>query len=159
MNPIYIAHRGSYKGANPERENTLPYILEAIDQGFDCEIDVWLDQKRLKLGHDEPKEIIDIEILTMYADKLWVHVKNIECFQYLYDHFKNRLNFFHHSADDFALTSKGYFWHHSSFTEWTPRSVIVMPELVNLRPQDADKFNVAGICSDRVEKYRSKNPA
>ena len=37
---ILIAHRGNVNGLNPERENTVAYIEEALGQGYHCEIDI-----------------------------------------------------------------------------------------------------------------------
>ena len=36
----YISHRGNLTGRDPFRENTVEYIQEALDKGFDVEIDV-----------------------------------------------------------------------------------------------------------------------
>ena len=41
MNKIWIAHRGNYKGVEEGNENKPEYILDAVEAGFDCEIDVW----------------------------------------------------------------------------------------------------------------------
>ena len=38
---IFIAHRGNTKGPNKELENTPGYIDEALDNGFDVEVDIW----------------------------------------------------------------------------------------------------------------------
>ena len=35
-----ISHRGNLTEINPERENTEPYIDEAISKGYDVEVDV-----------------------------------------------------------------------------------------------------------------------
>ena len=42
MSPILIAHRGNTRGPKPEKENQPEYILQAIQEGFDVEIDVWM---------------------------------------------------------------------------------------------------------------------
>ena len=53
---ILIAHRGNTNGVNPEKENTVAYIKDAIKQGYHCEIDVCkFDGKQFYLGHDEPQ--------------------------------------------------------------------------------------------------------
>jgi glycerophosphoryl diester phosphodiesterase len=52
-----ISHRGNLDGAVWQRENTMLYILEALARGFDVEIDVWLSNGVLRLGHDGPMEI------------------------------------------------------------------------------------------------------
>ena len=37
-----ISHRGNLEGRIPEDENNPDYIHEAIESGFDVEIDLWL---------------------------------------------------------------------------------------------------------------------
>jgi len=36
----YISHRGNLSGSQPEFENKPAYIVEALNKGFDVEIDV-----------------------------------------------------------------------------------------------------------------------
>ena len=43
---IFIAHRGNTNGPSSKKENSLPYIVSAISNGFDVEIDLWLKQER-----------------------------------------------------------------------------------------------------------------
>jgi glycerophosphoryl diester phosphodiesterase len=49
---ILISHRGNLIGPNPLKENSLQYIQEALDKGFDVEIDIWLNDGVFYLGHD-----------------------------------------------------------------------------------------------------------
>ena len=56
---ILISHRGNLHGKQPERENTVQYINEALDKGFDVEIDLWGKDNFLYLGHDGPVDLID----------------------------------------------------------------------------------------------------
>jgi len=51
----FISHRGNLTGPNPERENHPSYILEATANGFEVEIDLWYENGKLILGHDEPQ--------------------------------------------------------------------------------------------------------
>lgn len=37
---LFISHRGNLDGLNPKRENTKDYIQEAIDKGFQVEVDI-----------------------------------------------------------------------------------------------------------------------
>ena len=52
---IFISHRGNLTGKNPEKENKPSYISEALNQGYNCEVDVWFVDNKFMLGHDEPK--------------------------------------------------------------------------------------------------------
>ena len=49
-----ISHRGNLTGPQPDKENTPEYVSRALDEGFDCEIDLWLINKDLYTGHDKP---------------------------------------------------------------------------------------------------------
>jgi len=50
----YISHRANLYKKELKRENKFKYINEVISQGFDCEIDLWLIENKLFLGHDSP---------------------------------------------------------------------------------------------------------
>ena len=50
-----IAHRGNIFGPNLDRENNPDYILEALDYGCDVEIDLWVKDNDLFLGHSSPE--------------------------------------------------------------------------------------------------------
>jgi len=104
---ILISHRGNISGRKEEEENNPEYILNAIDSGFDVEIDLWAKDK-LYLGHDEPQYECPIKFLTQNFRKLWIHCKNLEALEILVN-FKT-LNFFWHQNDDFTLTSKKFIW-------------------------------------------------
>ena len=71
---IYISHRGNLEGKNPERENHPIYIIEALSQGYDVEIDVWYVDRSFFLGHDAPQYKVDTKFLQ--NANLWCHAKN-----------------------------------------------------------------------------------
>ena len=58
-----ISHRGNIDSINPIEENTLQYIDDAIDLGFDVETDLWRVEKDLFLGHDEPETRVELSWL------------------------------------------------------------------------------------------------
>ena len=59
-----IAHRGNITCKNPERENTIGYIKEALRYGVDVEVDIrYLDGEWI-LGHDEPKDKVKFDFLA-----------------------------------------------------------------------------------------------
>ena len=60
---ILIAHRGNIHGRKEERENTKTYALEALERGYNVELDVWFTGK-LWLGHRKPKEQIELEFFV-----------------------------------------------------------------------------------------------
>jgi hypothetical protein len=144
---IYISHRGNLTGRIPNKENYPEYIDEAITAGFDVEVDIWLVDKRLYLGHDEPQYEIDNEWLVDRVDKLWVHCKNVEALNWIRN---TILHYFWHENDTLTLTSKQYVWVYPG-KQPIFESIAVMPEIHN------DRVNkCAGICSDFVEDYKNK---
>lgn len=144
--PKIIAHRGNLNGKNESLENTIPYILEALNKGFDVEIDAWLIDGSIYLGHDAPKTIIDINFLK--NNKLWVHAKNFEMLIYLNKLKDPEIHYFFHQEDDYTLTSKGYIWGHVR-SQTFENCITVLPEQ-NL---NSNIKNVYGICTDYPEKY------
>ena len=71
-----IAHRGNTEGENKEEENKEEYILKALSQGYDVEIDVWVIKTfspyyKIFLGHDNPKYEIKLDFLLEHKEKLW----------------------------------------------------------------------------------------
>jgi len=105
---ILIAHRGNINGPVPELENHPEYILRAIREGFDVEMDVWYKNNNWYLGHDLAQCKIDFEFLEQSG--LWIHCKNYEALQELS---QLDLNVFYHTDEDYVLTSQNYIWAYS----------------------------------------------
>ena len=143
---VLIAHRGNYCGLNPSKENSVSYIKEAIKLGYDVEIDIWLKDDEIWLGHDNPQYPCSINFLSKNAKKLWIHCKNLEAMDAL-SNFKT-FNFFWHQNDDFTLTSKNFIWTYPGKL-LTKNSICVLPELFNKQILDC-----LGICSDHIQKYK-----
>lgn len=142
---ILISHRGNVTGKNPDRENNPLYILDAINQGFDVEVDVWYDNGWW-LGHDEPKYKVKLKDLSNF----WCHVKNINALEKLNSITFPKYNFFWHQTDDFTITSNGYVICHSG-KNIIPRSICMLPE-------QGYKGNInycIGICSDFIKNYEN----
>jgi len=146
---ILISHRGNINGKNLERENQPEYIEEALNLGYDVEIDLWCVDDKLMLGHDEPQYEVDWNGWLNYkTHKLWIHCKNIESLVWLEKNTKD-VNYFWHENDTVTLTSFGYIW---AFPGKQPieKSIAVMPEINN-----DDVSKCAGICSDYIENYKN----
>ena len=61
-----IAHRGNTNGARPDKENDPEYLLQAVDNGYDCEVDVQVDiNGNVWLGHDEPQYKVTKEFISL----------------------------------------------------------------------------------------------
>ena len=155
-----IAHRGNIDGPNLSEENNPEYIEEAIENGFDVEVDIWFSTqtKKFFLGHDKPEYQIDVFWLAKNINKLWIHCKNIEA---LYEFSANMsgYNYFWHDTDKYTLTSKKYIWTYPG-QPYTPKSIMVMPESMKVFPtfetelEDMKAYNCYGICSDYVGRMK-----
>ena len=149
---ILISHRGNINGKT-DRENHPSYIDEAIEAGYDVEIDVWVDElNALWLGHDEPQYPIDIHWLENRSNKLWIHCKNMDSLSYFneYEWKKSiQFNYFSHDVDMGVLTSHSYIWS----TNLYDRGILVLPEVFNKEPFEG----TIGICSDVIENYKDES--
>jgi len=144
---IYISHRGNINGKNIEKENSPEYIIEALNNGYNVEVDIWLINSKWYFGHDEPKYEIDLLEFKFLFDRIWFHCKNFEALEELLI-YKNIICFYHNN-DNFTLTSNKYIWALPG-EKLSKNSICVLPELSN-----CSKFKCAGICSDVIEKYKS----
>lgn len=145
---ILIAHRANINGPDPENENSLRSIDEAISMGYDCEIDVRFFDDNFYLGHDKCDEKISISDILIRSKNLWIHVKNVEALNELA---KLDLNYFWHDKDFVTLTSNGSLWYYPNKNVFL-NGINVMPEWNNLSKKDLSQC--AGICSDYISRYR-----
>ena len=142
-----ISHRGNLSGPNPEQENQPEYIAEALQAGYDVEIDVWFKDDKFMLGHDEPQYEFPFELIDQHYPKLWIHCKNIDALSKLNELDPNgsKVNYFWHENDLGVLTSKSYIWS----TNLIDNGILVMPELFDKQPIET----TMGICSDYIKNY------
>ena len=138
---IYISHRGNIIGKNPQFENGQKYCQEAIDAGYNVEIDVWYTDTWWT-GHDKPQYRVSPDFFL--KKEVWCHAKNIEALKRLLD---LGAHCFFHQNDSVTLTSKGYIWTYPT-QPLTEKSICVLPEL-----QTISTVGCAGVCSDYIEKY------
>ena len=144
---ILISHRGNLNGPNPQRENSIQYIQEALDEGFDVEIDMWSKNGVFYLGHDEPQDEVTLDWLNERKDKLWIHCKNIDILVY-FNTLNQLFNYFWHEEDTLTLTSLGSIWAYPG-KQPIKNSIAVMPEIYN------DKLSSCiGICSDYIQNHK-----
>uniref|UniRef100_A0A6C0KWA8 Phosphatidylinositol-specific phospholipase C X domain-containing protein n=1 Tax=viral metagenome TaxID=1070528 RepID=A0A6C0KWA8_9ZZZZ len=139
-----ISHRGNINGPNPEMENNPEYILKTLSFGYDCEIDIRYIDNNFYLGHDSPNYNIDFDFLLKNANKLWIHCKNFEAFDFLIQF--PELNIFWHQSDEYTLTSHKYIWCYPKMKN-SERCIILMPEWNNFLFEKG-----YGICSDYIDK-------
>lgn len=149
-----ISHRANLNGPK-NSENTLTQIDLAL-RYFDVEIDIWLLNGDLFLGHDLDKNLIKIDdrFLIERKSNLWIHTKNIAgaCYFSKYNSIsEQKFNWFYHENDPVTLTSNNYLWTYPG-NHLTERSISVIPELL-------DKFwykkhiDCFAICTDYPHLY------
>jgi len=140
-----IAHRGNFLGINKEKENSIDYIINAIKNGYDVEIDIRKIDNDLYLGHDTAQYKVNLNFLLQYSEYLWIHCKNIEALDFLINY--TELNIFSHDYDEYVLTSKGFIWCYPG-KNLTSRSILVMPEKNGIDYHTIVNKQLYGVCSD-----------
>jgi len=160
---IWIAHRGLYNGPSPATENSPMQIRQALDLGYEVEIDVrWVGGK-FYLGHDSAQ--YDIHDMFLQNTRLWCHAKTIETLLKLMSNGCTKV--LTHDKDDCAIafdsgnTDKWIWTYPDSKHPLTNRSIAVMPENTAWTKEQLEVC--AGICSDYVAEYQKdlgwKKPA
>lgn len=143
---ILISHRGNTTGPNPKQENHPDYIDNAISLGFDVEVDIWVINNTINLGHDNPQYKVTHQWLNDRCDNLWIHCKNIKAIEW-FNSIKG-FNYFWHEEDTLTLTSQGHIWTYPG-KQPIKHSIAVMPEIRN------DDISLClGICSDHIKNYK-----
>lgn len=142
---IIISHRGNIDGPNPIRENTVSFIKEALLLGYDVEIDIRAKDGKLYLGHDLCQEEIDWTFFV--NDRFWVHVKNAEALEILYNW--PQVNLFCHDSDDMVFTSKRHIWTFPG-KPLINGAIAVLPE----KCPGWDISKAGGVCTDYPAQYR-----
>jgi hypothetical protein len=107
---ILISHRGNIDGIDIARENSQSYIQEAIDLGYDVEIDVHYINNKFWLGHDYPDYEVELKWLLERKNNLWIHCKN---FGALSELIRTELRIFYHLKEDYTIISDGHIWAHN----------------------------------------------
>lgn len=145
-----ISHRGNLYGRKIKWENHPRYIEDAVNAGYDVEIDVWFLQSQLWfLGHNRPTYRIDFSFLEFLNNigVVWCHAKNIRA---MYNLQKEGIHCFSHDTDMAVFTSKGYIW------TYPGRLITSNSILVNFtdRADSKDLDLCAGVCSDNIGRFR-----
>jgi len=141
-----IAHRGLVNGPSKTLENQPHNIRSTLDRGYDCEIDLWVFDDRLYLGHDGPQYNVTNEFIV--NPKFWIHAKNLEAFHWLTG---TQLTYFWHESDKFTLTSNGYIWSYPE-QDLTNKSIRLMPEWADPELTTVKESVCYAICSDYILK-------
>lgn len=148
---LLISHRGNVFGRNPERENSLHYIDEAINKCFLVEVDLWVDHLGfVYLQHDMPNSkdtpICPLALLER-KDNLLVHAKNYDAANLCEE---LDLHWFTHWNEPSVKTSKEWKILHSN-SKIEKNAIAMLPETRGLS-KDFLK-DCLGICSDIISFY------
>lgn len=146
----FIAHRGNINGINYELENHPDYIIQALNQNYDVEIDVYYINNEFYLGHDKPLYKIDETFLE--NSKIWCHAKNYDALLVMS---KNKnIQYFYHEKDPYTLTSNGYIWTYPN-NNLGSKSICVLPELYENKSENLKNLKKCyGICTDYIIQYK-----
>ena len=143
---ILISHRGNLDGRTPEYENSPTYIQQALDAGFDVEVDVWYIDGQFFLGHDAPTYLVESSWFRGKA--LWCHAKNREALEKIIV-MTEGITCFWHEADKMTLTSDGYIWMYPGnysrlgITVWLGKPEVDIPKML-------------GVCTDYPLLWRNQ---
>ena len=151
---IYISHRGNLNGPKPELENRPDYVEQAIANGFDVEIDLWVNESGIFLGHDTPQYSVPKEWLIDRNSQIWIHCKNKEALSFAmqYD-----LHCFFHDTDDYTITSRGHVWAYPGKKSTSTKCIKVLPELSWWEMNAGWRTQFVGVCSDFVAELTPTN--
>ena len=147
---ILISHRGNTNRVDDNRENTRSYIQEAIDRGFDVEIDIWYFDNKFWLGHDKLEKEVSINWILKRKSRLWIHCKNFKALTKLID---TELRVFYHKKEAYVVISDKHIWAHNlkSVDDKCIIPLLDKNKLENWKRRTIAKSSeVYGICSDYV---------
>lgn len=145
----WIAHRGNINGKIEEYENYPAYIDSAIKAGYDVEVDVWVIDGVLLLGHDEPQYGVTQHWFNERSEKLWIHCKNVEAIQWF--NLIGGFNYFWHQADDYTLISNGVVLVKPG-ANLIANSICCMPEMGLV----GDITKCYAVMTDEILKYKAQ---
>jgi hypothetical protein len=148
---LLISHRGNISGPQPDFENNPRFILDAMNKGYDVEVDLRFKEGELYLGHDFAEHRINYDFLELNSHKLWVHCKDALSLSFCMNF--QKINFFWHQEDDYTLTSKNIVWAYPGQLPVSEYTIMVMPEVVSWSVQEVYDMQPYGVCSDYVFKY------
>lgn len=138
-----ISHRGNINGPNPDKENNPIYIDQAIDAGYDVEIDIRYRDGWFFLGHDTADYPVTMEWLMFRWDKLWIHCKDLEsCIALIH----TNLRVFCHSQDPYTIISSEQIWIHDLSLNITKQCIV--PLITKEQLLQRSNFEPYGICTD-----------
>lgn len=142
---IIISHLGNIDGRQPERENTLKYLQEALKAGWHICVDVQFLRGSFVLPHDRGFDVAPPGFFS--KQRVWSRCHNAETMDALCN-----INAHAFLGVDcaLALTSAQFIWTLPPH-DLSPRSIAVYPELAD--DNWLEMFEPAGLCSNEPARY------
>lgn len=142
-----ICHRGNLFGPNSFTENHPDQIDLCISKRYDVEIDLWVFDTKLFLGHDNPLYNISYEYLLERKNNLWIHCKNETA---LFQLKNSGLNYFWHENDNFTLTSHNFIWAFPNKQKMYDKNLVVLDFRENVNFERYQNLGVYAVCADYI---------
>lgn len=133
---VVISHRGNLNGPS-ELENSPQYLQRAIDAGFDVELDVWVIEGAVYLGHDRPLYPVPASFLCNPG--FWCHAKNFDALETMLN--VPDIHCFWHEKDRYTITSEGVIWTY-------PNQITGKNSVIVTNSTAIDTKNIFGVCTD-----------
>lgn len=147
--PLRIYHRGNSRRA-PAVENDPVRLSTIVAAGGHVEVDVWLHEGVVFVGHDAPATVVDWSWLVDIASRALIHCKDGATFVGLRTWFAERgieADLFYHTTEDYALSTGGKIIVYPGQPLF-PNCLSMMPESVG---REATGEPCAEICSDKFD--------
>ena len=139
---LYISNRGNLSGRNPEEENSLEYLQEAVANGYCVKTDVWVIRGRLVTGVEEPTKAINLN--NFAKDRMLIRARNSPALLFLLE---NGYHCYWRESDNIILTNKNFVL--SFNNSLIPKSIVMNPEDNPIY----DWSDYLGLCSDFISGY------
>ncbi len=154
---MIFAHRNNT--SEDYAENSKDGILRCIELGYGAEIDIWVKNKKLYLGHDEYNLTeIEEDFLSQYDESLLIHCKNKKAVKFFMDSDK-WFQWFVHDQDCFSFTNQGLLIcygikppklnrYRSLTSKSTVDCIVMLPERFSIEVPKG-----YSVCTDYPERY------
>ena len=152
-----ISHRGHRVGFQKGYElfaNLPEYIDVAIGMDDLVEVDIRYKNNDFYLGHDEPTHKITFDWIRDRKKHLLLHCKDLQS-AYRLCNLNEKLNYFTHQNDDFALISNGLIWVHNLNLKLNAKCIIPLINKIDIERFEL-RDNIWGICTDYVMLAKEK---
>ena len=145
FNGIIISHLGNIDGRQPEKENTLPYIQDALKAGWHVCVDVVFRNGGFLFPSDRGNYNAPPALLS--KQRIWCRAFDPETMDALCN---INAHCFLASRDFISLTSSLFLWTLPPHA-LADRSIAAYPELAE--PDWLTNFDPAGLCSNEPARY------